>query len=239
VNSLTSTTAVNFTIQKAAGVSEVWDVTDPTTTLNIPFQFTGSSLTFKQTTDSLRTYIAFNASGFLVPNFKEKISSQNLHAAAVPDMVIVYHPLFKNQVDQLVTFHENNGLTVFIASVQEIYNEFSGGIQDVTAIKTFAKMFYDRSTSNEFKYLLLFGDGSYDYKARVLPNHNFVPLWESENSLSDISSYTTDDFYALLDDTESMEDYEMMDIAVGRLTVTSASQAQNVVNKIINYQKTG
>ena len=100
-------------------------------------------------------------------------------------------------------------------------------------------MLYDRSTGNKFKYLLLFGDCSYDYKGRVTPNHNFVPVWESWNSESDISSFATDDFYALLDDGESMGDYEQMDIAVGRFTVVSVAQAQNVVNKVINYQKTG
>jgi hypothetical protein len=153
--------------------------------------------------------------------------------------LIVYHPLFENQVQQLKEFHEGNGLTVLEATVQEIYNEFSGGVQDVSAIKTFAKMFYDRGGLNPPKYLLLFGDGSFDYKNRVTPNHNFVPVWESVESLADIKSYTSDDFFAILDDGESIGYNQLMDIAVGRLTVTNAGQAQIVVDKIINYQKQG
>jgi len=239
INSIGSGNVGKFILQDAALVEEVWDVTKAWDIKNIGFTRTGSSLEFDQSTDSLRTFCAFKSSGFLSPLFEEKVNNQNLHGVSVPDMLIVYHPLFSNQVDQLISFHQSNGLEVLKASVGEIYNEFSGGKQDVSAIKTFAKMLYDRSTSNKFKYLLLFGDCSYDYKARVTPNHNFVPVWESWNSESDISSFATDDFYALLDDGESMGDYEQMDIAVGRFTVVSAAQAQNVVNKVINYQKAG
>ncbi|MGB1040656.1 MAG: type IX secretion system sortase PorU, partial [Flavobacteriales bacterium] len=193
---------------------------------------------FIQATDSLRSFIGYNTSGFYEPDFGGKVEKQNLHGQAVPDLLLVYHPLFEQQVDRLKQFHESNGLEVLKVSVQEIYNEFSGGVQDVSAIKTATKMYYDRG-GNKLKYLLLFGDCSYDYKGRAIPNHNFVPIWESANSLSDVSSFTTDDFYALLDDGESMGDYELMDIAVGRLTVTNTSQAQIVVNKIIHYQKKG
>lgn len=239
VNSVGAGNVSKFVLQDAALVEEVWDVTNPWDSKNLVFTRSGINLEFGQTTDSLRTFIAYKSSGFLSPQFESKVENQNLHGVSVPDMLIVYHPLFETQVDQLVSFHQSNGLDVLKANVTEIYNEFSGGKQDVSAIKTFAKMLYDRSTGNKFKYLLLFGDCSYDYKGRVTPNHNFVPVWESWNSESDISSFATDDFYALLDDGESMGDYEQMDIAVGRFTVVSVAQAQNVVNKVINYQKTG
>lgn len=238
VNSVGAGNISKFTVQDAALIDEVWDVTNAWDTKNVMFSKSGGSLGFNVATDSLRTFIAFNSLGFLSPQFESIVENQNLHGVSVPDMLIVYHPLFENQVDQLISFHQSNGLDVLKTSVEEIYNEFSGGKQDVTAIKTFAKMLYDRSSASKFKYLLLFGDCSYDYKGRVTPNHNFVPVWESWNSESDISSFATDDFYALLDDGESMGDYEQMDVAVGRFTVVSVSQAQNVVNKIINYQKT-
>ncbi len=239
INSINPGGIASYTVQQANDITMIWDVTDPMSIKSIPFQRTTSQLSFKQSVDSLKTYVAIKATGFLEPQFVSKVENQNLHGTAVPDMLIVYHPLFKNQVEQLVNFHKGNGLQVVMTSVGEIYNEFSGGMQDVSAIKTYAKMFYDRSTGNKFKYLLLFGDGSYDYKARVIPNHNFVPVWESENSESDVSSYTSDDFYATLDDGEALGRFDLMDVAVGRLTVVNPGQAQNVVNKIINYQKTG
>ena len=47
-------------------------------------------------------------------------------------------------------------------------------MQDVSAIRDFLKMLYDRPNS-QLKYLLLFGDGSYDPKNRVPNNTNFIP----------------------------------------------------------------
>ncbi len=228
-----------FVISAGSLIDEVWDITDPLTVKNVAITRTGNNVEFIQKTDSLRTFIAIKNSGYLTPSFIEKVENQNLHGELIPDMLIVYHPLFENQVEELKEFHEANGLTVLKATVQEIYNEFSGGMQDVTAIKTFAKMFYDRGGSNPPRYLLLFGDGTFDYKNRVTPNHNFVPVWESEASLADIKSFASDDFFAILDDGESLGNNQLMDIAVGRLTVTNAGQAQIVVNKIINYQKQG
>ncbi|MEN9000795.1 MAG: type IX secretion system sortase PorU [Flavobacteriales bacterium] len=226
-----------FDVGSASAVSEVWDVTNPFEIKSIQFNRVSGNADFTVETDSLKTFIAYKNNGFLVPDWDGAVANQNLHAEDVPDMMIVFHPAFETQVDQLIDFHESNGLSVLKANVQQIYNEFSGGAQDVTAIKTFAKMFYDRGGSNPPKYLLLFGDGSYDYKGRVQPNQNFVPVYESDNSLSDITSFVTDDYYGLLDDGEAIADSDLLDIAVGRLTVSTTVEAQNVVNKIINYQR--
>lgn len=237
VNSVGAGNVSRYNMTAATNVDEVWDVTNPFEIKNVVYNKVSSVLDFTLETDSLKTFVAYKNSGFLVPVYEGEVLNQNIHAEVVPDLLIVYHPLFLTQVDKLIQFHESNGLSVLKASVQQVYNEFSGGMQDVTAIKTFAKMFYDKGVSTPPKYLLLFGDGSYDYKNRVQPNHNFVPVYESDNSLSDISSFVTDDFYGILDDGESIGDYDFLDMAVGRLTVVSSIQAEQVVDKIINYQK--
>lgn len=236
LNSLGVGNVAKYSVNATVSVSGIWDVTNPQNVQNTLFSTVGSQKEFTFKSDSLRTFIAFRNS-FLSPSFVEKVANQNLHGASVPDMLIVYHPLFSSQVSQLENFHKSNGLTVVKATVQEIYNEFSSGAQDITAIKSFAKMFYEKGGVAPPKYLLLFGDGSFDYKNRISPNDNFVPVWESWNTLSDVTSYTSDDFYATLDDGEILTSYALMDIAVGRLPVKTAQEAQNVVNKIINYQK--
>jgi hypothetical protein len=237
INSIGAGNVSKYNLTNATNIDQVWDVTNPFEIKNVVYNKVSSVLDFTLETDSLKTFVAYKNSGFLVPVFEGAVLNQNIHSEPTPELLIVYHPLFETQVDRLIQFHESNGLSVLKASVQEVYNEFSGGMQDVTAIKTFVKSFYDKGGVTLPKYLLLFGDGSYDYKNRVQPNHNFVPVYESDNSLSDISSFVTDDFYGLLDDGESIEDHELLDIAVGRLTVVSPIQALNVVDKIINYQK--
>lgn len=237
INSVGAGNVTKYNVSSASNIHEIWDVTNPFEIKNVVYNSTTSNIDFTFESDSLKTFVAYKNTGFLVPTFEGEVINQNIHAEAVPELLIVYHPLFETHVDRLIEFHESKGLSVFKATVQEIYNEFSGGMQDVSAIKTFAKMFYDKGGMTPPKYLLLFGDGSFDYKNRVQPNHNFVPVYESDNSLSDISSFVTDDFYGILDDGESMGDYDFLDMAVSRLTVVSPIQAQNVVDKIINYQK--
>lgn len=112
----------------------------------------------------------------------------------------------------------------------QIYNEFSSGAQDISAIRDFVKLMYDNATGgNEPKYLLLFGDASFDYKDRIPDNSNYVPTWESPESLNPIGSYIKDDFFGLLDGDE------LLDIGIGRFVVSSVSQAEEAVDKTIHY----
>lgn len=226
----------SFTLTNASQVSQIWEITDPLSISRLVTTDVGTDKSFVFDSDTLRKFIAFKAAGYQSVEFGEQVENQNLHGQTSPDMMIVYHPNFEAQVDKLKAFHESKGLTVQKASVFEIYNEFSSGMQDVTAIKTYAKMHYDRANPSLPKYMLLFGDGSYDYKGRVSPNHNFVPVWESADWIDDLASHTTDDFYGILDDNEGISVVDLLDVAVGRLTVRSATEAEIVVNKIISYQ---
>ena len=88
-------------------------------------------------------------------------------------------------------------------TTDEIYNEFSSGRQDVTAIRDFIKFLYDQGVEdNRLQNVLLFGKGSFDYKDRIERNTNFVPIYSSRNSLHPINSYSSDDYYGFLDDDE-------------------------------------
>jgi hypothetical protein len=75
----------------------------------------------------------------------EKIANQNLHATGNYDMILITHPEFAEQAQRLAMLHNNKGdVSVTVVSLPEIYNEFSSGIQDITAIRDFMKMLYDR-----------------------------------------------------------------------------------------------
>ncbi len=239
--SIGSGTISQFTLTEN-GKDSVWEVTDPT---NVKQQLTinnGASLQFEINTDSLRQFVAFDGNSFFSPIAIGPVPNQNLHEMQQADMIIVTHPEFINQANALAEFHRtNDNLSVNVATIQEIYNEFSSGSQDVTAIKDFMRMFYERSTnySNLPKYLVLFGGGSYDNLYRLPNNTNFIPTYQSENSYDPTNSYVSDDYYGLLDPSDG--DYgpnDLVDIGIGRLAVSNVLQAQGVVNKIIKYSST-
>ena len=106
----------------------------------------------------------------------------------------------------------------------------------------FAKMFYDRGAlapSTKPKYLLLFGDGTYDPKNRVPNNNNYVLTYQVESSENYIDAMVTDDYYGMLDDNEAISAVDLLDIGVGRILASNLTQAKQQVDKIEHYMKNG
>lgn len=220
---------------------QIWDVTDP---FDLKLQntiFNNNEHAFvANTAGNLRRYISVNS--YLIPKPLTNINNQNIHGVRDIDYLIVTNDDLRSSAENLAQFHrEKNGLTVYVATTREIYNEFSHGIQDITAIRDFVKMIWDEASTPEkrIKYLLLFGDASYDYFNVVTNNTNVVPTFQSVNSHVPNTSFCTDDYFALMDVEEgrmdNIQNIGMLDISVGRLPVNNISQANSVVNKIKNY----
>jgi len=219
--------------------TRIWEITNP---VNVKEQKLDANQHFILQTDSLREFIGFNSSGYLTPDVGGIVPNQDIHSLGQPDMIIVTHPDFLSQANELATFHRSN-LSVEVIKIQQCYNEFSSGAQDITAIRDMMKMFYYRAgmdTTQMPKYLLLFGDASYDYKDRVSNNTNFIPTYENGLSYNPLQSYASDDYYGFLDDNEgrNIDSGHELDIAIGRLPVKTSTEAQDVVNKIKHYAST-
>jgi hypothetical protein len=223
---------------------EIWDVSNIFDIKKQEYVGSSNNYSFQISTDTINQYIIFEKGTGLTPKRFEKVENQNLHGLKDIDMVIVSHPNFMEQALRFKEFRSRkNGLEIVIVTPLQIYNEFSSGVQDVTAIRDFMKMLYDKASSPEKlpQYLLLFGDASYDLK-NVLPNNtNFVPTYQSKTTYSPIESFATDDYFGFLDDNEGAFDKtgglgQMIDIGIGRLPVSNTAQANAVLNKIINYE---
>ena len=227
-----------FTIRSLINNAIIWDVTDPVNIKQILYDRTSENFTYKSATDSLKTYIAFTVSNAVVPLIiPAQIPNQDLHSSAPADMIIISHPIFRNYAEKLAKIHlDNNGIISQIVTPQQIYNEFSGGIPDIAAIRNFLRMKYlkQNNSSHPLRYLLLFGDGSYENKTPPPGNPNFIPTYQSQNSNVVVSSFTSDDFYGLLDDGEGEADGSE-DIGIGRLPVSDTVQAGIVLSKIKKY----
>ncbi|MDA3911535.1 MAG: type IX secretion system sortase PorU [Bacteroidales bacterium] len=226
--------------------TKILDITDPVNAIGInPDELDGANLKFSAETDQLREFVAFNTTGtFSSPQFEGSstlgfVENQNLHALSQADYLIVSYPDFVPYAQQLGAMHESySGLSYHVVTPDVIYNEFSSGTPDVAAIRDFVKMFYDRAESESQipKYLLMFGDGSYDNRVPLGENGNFVPTYQSVNSLSPSSSFVSDDFFVLLDyDEGSVGGTEGLDMGVGRLPVRTQTEADAVLNKIFAY----
>jgi Peptidase family C25/FlgD Ig-like domain len=221
----------------------VWDITNALKPKNQQVTSNGNALSFGVNTEGvLRQFVAFDKNGvFQKPNVVGKITNQNLHGIDDIDLLIVYHKEFENAVKSLAEHRRTvSGLKVETAELTQIYNEFGSGALDPSAIRDLAAMLYNRN--KRFKYMLLMGDGSFDYKnlanknATGLQKSDYVPVYERTYSLSGLNSFPSDDYYALLSDTEGGDGLEGdLDIAIGRIPCKTGEEANGVVAKILNY----
>lgn len=231
-----------FTLNSSNLPLKVWDISNRHIPKKIEGIFSGVNYSFNLKTDSLIEFVVFDESLVFSPLFVESVKNQNLHALDQADYLIVTHEDFKIQANRLADLHRETGLKVHVVSTKEVYNEFSSGSIDPTAIKDFCKMFYDRYKLNNSlrpKYLLLFGDGTYDPKNRVPNNNNFVPTYQVLDSEYSLTAMVTDDYYGMLDDNESISSTDMLDIGVGRLLISDINTAKQQVDKIEHYLKNG
>jgi hypothetical protein len=239
INSIGPGRISEFKISTVTPVFYVWDVTNPLEPKNIDNTQNGETYTFTVETDSLREFIGFENEGFLTSEFVGMVENQNLHALQNHDFIIISHPDFIDQAERIKALHEEfDDMQICLVKPQQIFNEFSSGSQDPAAIRNFVKMIYQRSgTPSQLKYLLLFGDGSYDPKNNPETNKNFVMTYQSKQSLKLTSSYVTDDFFGLMDPNEGQDANGNVDIGIGRLPANTAEEAKNMVDKIENYMR--
>jgi hypothetical protein len=219
-----------FSLSNATDQTTIWDITDPLQPIQVKTRLTGNTLSFTRNTTSLHEYVAFTNQGFGQPKFIGMVPNQDLHDISDVNMLIVTTPALMGAASRLAAWHNaHDGLTTRVVAVNDIYNEFASGSPDPTAIRDFVKMCYEKG---DLKYLLLFGDASYDYKHGV----NMVPTWQSTISTDPINAYPSDDFFGFLDnDINDNGTTNLLKIGIGRLPAQKASEGEILVDKIIHY----
>jgi len=153
-----------------------------------------------------------------------------LAAGAGADWVTIYHRDFRDAAVRLARWRGADDrfgapMRAKAIDVQDIYDEFSGGLLDPAAIRNFlayAAANWDPAPM----FVTLLGDGSYDYKnnSGTSPG-NWIPPFQDRDS-------TYDDWYVRV---EGGDDFP--DMAIGRLTVQTAAEANALVDKIIAYDR--
>jgi hypothetical protein len=216
----------------------IWDITDPLNISQIVSSRNGNQQVFStQSVNQYRQFLALDESlVFEIPVYVGQISNQNLHGLKDEDMVIIYHKNFQSEAERLKNHRSSwNQLKIALVEQDQVFNEFSSGSQDPTAIRNMMRMLYMRNPN--FKYLLLFGDGSFDFKYinKRYTNQNFITTYETDESLDPINAFPTDDYYGLLDPGEGKNLFGLLDISIGRLCARTPAEAKVLVDKIIRY----
>ncbi len=228
----------SFEIENANQNLKIWDITDKKNPKNIITNFINNKLYFKSKTENLKEFIIFNEN-YLSPKIIGEIENQNLHNDTNLDMVIVSHKDFLEYAEEVADLHrEFDNFNVKVVTPEQVYNEFSYGVPDVSAIRNYMRFLHE--AENNFNYLLLIGDGSYDNRTLPPDNAYYILTYQTKKSIKDSgSSYVSDDFFALLDSGEGENFFDnltgYLDIAVGRFPVKNEEEMQGILNKLENY----
>ncbi|MFQ3578699.1 MAG: type IX secretion system sortase PorU, partial [Bacteroidales bacterium] len=221
-------------------VPAIWQVTDACNPKKVAINNNGGITYFNYPTNELHNFIAFDPTTVELVELFGKVKNQNLHGLQGIDMVIVCNDVNHEFAKKLADLHSRtSNLAVQIVNQEQIFNEFSGGRPDVTAIRDFMKYLYDQGEINgrRLRFLLFFGDGSYNNNDIYAQKYSLL-TYQSKIGLDHYSSWVSDDYFALLDDDEGVKEGKIigaMDIAVGRLPVNNQEEARIVTEKIINY----
>ncbi len=230
---------LEYQIQNSQNIFQVWEVSDPINVSKISNESSTNIYSFKANGGDLKEYVVISPNDFYTPEVisNSKIDNQNIHAVKDVNYIIITTDEFAQQAQRIVEYHiENSGLSAQVVLLDQIYNEFSSGSKDITGIRDFIKHVYDLNSTDQdkLKYVCFFGDASYDYKDRITGNTNIVPVYLAEQSFNLASSYVTDDFFGMLEDSEgTMSSSHSIDIATGRIPVSTQQQATEVVDKIL------
>ena len=222
-------------IQNVNAQYHLWDVTSPMAPLSQNVVVSGGNMIFATSEVTEKRYMLFRPTEALEVVHWKRIANQNVHAVADADMLILTDAIFLEQAQALADYHaEKDGLRSIVVDVNEIYNEFSTGIPDPTGIRDFVRMVYRRSAGN-LRYLTLFGRASFDFRNINGVGQNYVPCYEILTKPEYELSFCSDDYYGLMDDDEGLYCNGMLDLGIGRISVSTVEEAETILKKIRHY----
>ena len=146
------------------------------------------------------------------------------------DYVIITHPDFRAAADRLASWRAADDrfgppMRVAVADIEDVYDEFSGGLVDPMAIRSFVKYAYD-NWDPQPAFICLMGDGTFDYKNHSGTSHtNWMPPFQDGQSMYD-------EWYVRV-----VGEDKLPDLAIGRLPVQTGAEADALVDKLVSYDQ--
>ena len=218
-----------------------WNISNPYNIIELETFKENDNYYIIKNDSSFSRNILFDIENLNYPLFSKEVENSNILNNNNPDLLIITHSNFLQDAQRIKSLREDEGLDVSITNVNDIYNQFSSGNQDVSAIRNYIKYIYNTS-SKKLKYVLLFGDCSYDYKDRVPNNTNYIPIYQSYNSSNNIYSFSSDDYFGFLESDEGIwiedtnGDHDL-EVSIGRIPSNNNSDSKDYVDKLYTYSK--
>ncbi|MCQ2340845.1 MAG: type IX secretion system sortase PorU [Paludibacteraceae bacterium] len=230
--------------------TQVWNMTHPEQAYQVRTTWQGDTLCWLGSNQEPQLFLAVqvNSTAWSTPASRGRVANQNLHKQLQGVQHVIFTPdAFRPAAEKLKQAHELYAPSEkwCVVSDEEVYNEFSSGTPDASAIRWMMKYIYDTAPNETAKpkSLLLLGDGSFDNRQILKSSPKPVVLtYQAINSTVETSAYATDDYFGWLEDNDGIVGTNRWDdksavlrIGVGRLPANTYEQAEQMVNKLSTY----
>ncbi len=209
----------------------VYDITDPVMpvvlySVNVEPGENGFAVSF-EALEGMRFLVATPASAVSPVRVEADLASNLSDPANAGRYVVVAGPGLEGEAAAFAALREAQGLSAVVAPVEDVYDEFSGGIVTPWAIRDFLRHATENWTEAP-EYVFLLGDGSLDHTNRDGLGESLVPapftvtgdgLVPSDNSLADW-----------------LGDDGVPELAIGRLPAQSAAEAAAYRQKVAAFE---
>ncbi|MEK7398003.1 MAG: C25 family cysteine peptidase, partial [Candidatus Poribacteria bacterium] len=211
--------------------------TDKFSTIKIPNS--AYAVTFEDDDVQNFQYIAVTPSSILIPDRIEIDNPSNLKGTTNrADYIIISHPVFLESAKKLARWRSESaggGFATRVIDVTDIYDEFGNGMVSPYAIKDFLKYAYNNWQQPAPSYVLIFGDGTYDFLGIDKKAYEeapeligFIPSFYIKTTFGQTA---VDHWYSTIDGKDGFPD-----IYLGRIPVETVEEANNAVEKIISNE---
>jgi hypothetical protein len=215
---------------------EVFDITNsprPKRILGLNISGTDPySVTFRDSVTSEKTYLALTEEKIRTePAGIERFESRNLRSPSNgADWIAIVHEDFHDAIQPLARHRTEQGLRAIVVTSVQAYDEFNHGIASPHGIKEFLRYAYENWQPPAPKYVVLVGDGTYDYREYYgQAFSNFVPAYLSYTAYA--GEVPDDHWFGCV----SGEDL-ISDLRVGRLPARTVADVGAMVDKILSYE---
>ena len=186
-------------------------------------------------------FIAISEDALRLPTRIETVQpSELLSAVNGADYLVIAHPVFIQSAHRLADWRagpKGGSYRTKVVTTDAIYNTFGDGSVHPQAIKAFLTHAYHHWTPPAPTYVVLFGDGTFDFRGIDTEVHpeppeltGYIPTHYIHTDAFGRTS--SDHWYATLSGYD-----EFTDVYIGRLSVETTAEANAVVDKIVAYEQ--
>ncbi|MCP4627730.1 MAG: hypothetical protein GY850_30060, partial [bacterium] len=212
----------------------VADITEPDRPVRIAGAFVeesedGYKVSFKAAVQDAR-YLAVAKSALMTPGiFTTAVSSDLKHRWNRVDYMVITPASLRTAADSLADHRRSMGFDTKVVELEAVVDTFNHGVFSPKAVKDFLA-YVCSSWRKPPGYVVLVGNGTYDYKNYLGHDDNLMPpllvktpdgIFASDNRLADI------------------DDDGVPEISIGRLPVVTVEELENVIEKIRDYEGYG